>query len=38
MSEYRTFEDALNPIPYFIEEVYNSVPPASVRGMKSKKC
>jgi len=24
MSEYRTFEDALNSIPYFIEEVYNS--------------
>ena len=23
MSEYRTFEDALNSIPYFIEEVYN---------------
>jgi len=24
MSEYRTFEDVLNSIPYFIEEVYNS--------------
>ncbi len=24
MSEYRTFEDAINSIPYFIEEVYNS--------------
>ncbi|MGB3479265.1 MAG: IS3 family transposase [bacterium] len=24
MSEYRTYEDALNSIPYFIEEVYNS--------------
>ncbi|MEA2015312.1 MAG: IS3 family transposase, partial [Actinomycetota bacterium] len=24
MSEYRTFEDVLNCIPYFIEEVYNS--------------
>jgi hypothetical protein len=24
MSEYRTFEDVLNFIPYFIEEVYNS--------------
>jgi putative transposase len=23
MSEYITFEDALNSIPYFIEEVYN---------------
>jgi transposase InsO family protein len=23
MSEYQTFEDALNSIPYFIEEVYN---------------
>jgi len=23
MNEYRTFEDALNSIPYFIEEVYN---------------
>ena len=23
MSEYRTFEDALNSIPYFIEEMYN---------------
>ena len=23
MSEYTTFEDALNSIPYFIEEVYN---------------
>ena len=23
MSEYKTFEDALNSIPYFIEEVYN---------------
>ncbi len=24
MSEYRTYEDVLNCIPYFIEEVYNS--------------
>ena len=24
MSEYRTYEDVLNSIPYFIEEVYNS--------------
>jgi len=24
MSEYQTFEDVLNSIPYFIEEVYNS--------------
>ena len=24
MSEYRTFEDVLNYIPYFIEEVYSN--------------
>lgn len=24
MSEYKTFEDFLNSIPYFIEELYNS--------------
>ena len=23
MSDYKTFEDTLNSIPYFIEEVYN---------------
>ena len=33
MSEYRTFEDVLNSIPYFIEEVYNSKRLHSSQGM-----